>query len=174
MSRREPDELIYRPIGTIRSPYREPGDMPIQPVGARGVAGSVEVLPEYRRGLADLEGFSHLYLLYHFHRSQPFTSAALAVRPFLDDQDRGVFATRAPRRPNPIGLSVVRLISVREAVLTICDVDVVDGTPLLDVKPYVPAWDAVPEARAGWLEARAGRAADLRADGRFSRSGEDG
>jgi len=147
--------------------------MPIQPTGARGVAGTVELLPEYREGLADLDGFSHIYLLYHFHRSQPFTAASLRVRPFLDDCDRGVFATRAPRRPNPIGLSVVRLVSIRECVLAIRDVDVVDGTPLLDLKPYVPAWDAIADAKAGWLEAQAGRAANQRADGRFSRDSGD-
>jgi tRNA-Thr(GGU) m(6)t(6)A37 methyltransferase TsaA len=108
----------------------------------------VVISPEYQEGLQDLDGFSHLFLIYHFHLSRPYT---LKVKPFLDATTRGVFATRAPARPNPIGLSVVRLERIEANTLFIVDVDVVDGTPLLDIKPYVPAFDAQPGARSGWL-----------------------
>jgi tRNA-Thr(GGU) m(6)t(6)A37 methyltransferase TsaA len=121
--------------------------MPIQPAGACGVRGTVEVFPEFCGGLDDLGGFSRIILVYFFHRSHGY---ALRVVPFLDDRERGVFATRAPRRPNPIGLSVVRLVAVQGCRLVIEDVDVLDGTPVLDIKPYVPSIDAIPaSARAG-------------------------
>ncbi len=154
----------FRPIGVVRSPFRAVEGMPIQASGARGIRGELEILPEYREGLADLDGFSHILVLYHFHRSRGFE---LTVRPFLDDRPHGVFATRAPCRPNPIGLSVVRLRSVEGCLLRIEDVDVLDGTPVLDIKPYVPEFDARTDVRTGWLAGSASRAADARADGRF-------
>ncbi|MCA9969437.1 MAG: tRNA (N6-threonylcarbamoyladenosine(37)-N6)-methyltransferase TrmO [Anaerolineales bacterium] len=157
--------LSLQPIGLIHTPFSTPQGMPIQPAGAAGVVGTVELLPAYQAGLQDLDGFSHLILLYHFHRSQGFD---LQVVPFLDTQPRGLFATRAPRRPNPIGLSVVRLIAVDGCVLHVQDVDMLDGTPLLDVKPYVPAFDAPTGVRTGWLAESGGRAAAQRADTRFS------
>lgn len=153
-----------RPIGIIHSPFTEPRGMPIQPAGARGVAGTVEVFEDFRAGLADLDGFSHVILLYHFHRSEGFS---LSVVPFLDAQARGVFATRAPRRPNPIGLSVVRLCGIDGGVMRIENVDVLDGTPLLDIKPYVPQFDAAEDVRIGWLEAAGEGAAKKRSDDRF-------
>lgn len=153
-----------RPIGIIHSPFTEPRGMPIQPAGARGVAGTVEVFEDFRDGLADLDGFSHVILLYHFHRSEGFS---LSVVPFLDAQARGVFATRAPRRPNPIGLSVVRLCGIDGGVMRIENVDVIDGTPLLDIKPYVPQFDAAEDVRIGWLEAAGEGAAKKRSDDRF-------
>lgn len=153
-----------RPIGIIHSPFTEPRGMPIQPAGARGVAGTVEVFEEFCAGLADLDGFSHVILLYHFHRSEGFS---LSVVPFLDAQARGVFATRAPRRPNPIGLSVVRLCGIDGGVMRIENVDVLDGTPLLDIKPYVPQFDAAEDVRIGWLEAAGEGAAEKRSDDRF-------
>ncbi len=156
--------LTLTPIGTIHSPYTTLAGMPIQPAGAKGVAGTVELLPELTPGLADLDGFSHLILIYWFHQSNGY---ALSVTPFLDKAPRGLFATRAPKRPNAVGLSVVRLSGVRGNVLDLLDVDVLDGTPLLDVKPYVPAFDAHPEARAGWLEGRTAGLARTRSDGRF-------
>lgn len=156
--------MDYRPIGIIHSPFTEPRGMPIQPAGARGVAGTVEVFDEFRDGLADLDGFSHVILLYHFHRSEGFS---LSVVPFLDAQARGVFATRAPRRPNPIGLSVVKLCAVEGGVLHIENVDVLDGTPLLDIKPYVPQFDAAEDVRTGWLEAAGEGAKEKRSDDRF-------
>jgi tRNA-Thr(GGU) m(6)t(6)A37 methyltransferase TsaA len=118
----------------------------------------------YADGLADVEGFSHIILLYWFHRVQGYS---LTVRPFLDDRPRGLFATRSPRRPNPIGLSVVELIERRGTVLRIRGVDVVDGTPVLDIKPYVPAFDAPEKARVGWLEGKAERSETRTADDRF-------
>ena len=139
--------------------------MPIQPAAARRVRGAVEVLPEFRDGLADLEGFDRVILLYHFHRSEGY---ALRVVPFLDDCERGVFATRAPRRPNPIGLSVVRLVGVEGCRLVIEDVDVLDGTPLLDIKPYVPSFDAYPGECDGWFGRRVGEVRTARADRRFA------
>ena len=158
------DAIAYRPIGVVHSPFRDIKGMPIQPTGARGIAGTVEVAPEYADGLRDLAGFSHVILLYHFHLSKGY---ALEVQPFLDDRTHGVFAVRAPRRPNPIGLSVVALKQVDGCTLHIEDVDVVDGTPLLDIKPYVPAFDAREDVRTGWLADNAERVDRTRADGRF-------
>ena len=165
----EEQVFSYRPIGVIRSPFRDPVGMPIQPGGASGIPGTVEVFEEYRAGLADLEGFSRIILIYPFHRSAGWS---LAVTPFLDDRKRGVFATRAPRRPNAIGLSIVRLVEVRGGVLAIEDVDILDGTPLLDIKPYVPAFDSFPDERSGWLSGCDGRVASARSDGRFQEGHE--
>ena len=138
--------------------------MPIQPAGARGVAGTVEVLPEYCDGLKDLEGFSHIFLIYHFHLSQGYS---LRVKPFLDDSMRGVFATRAPKRPNAIGISVVRLVEIEGCTLCIEDVDIAEGTPLLDIKPYVPQFDAREAERIGWLAGKVEKAMEMEADERF-------
>ena len=138
--------------------------MPIQPAGARGVAGTVEVLPEYCDGLKDLEGFSHIFLIYHFHLSQGYS---LRVKPFLDDSMRGVFATRAPKRPNAIGISVVRLVETEGCTLRIEDVDIAEGTPLLDIKPYVPQFDAREVERIGWLVGKVEKAMEMEADERF-------
>jgi tRNA-Thr(GGU) m(6)t(6)A37 methyltransferase TsaA len=115
--------------------------------------GQVEVLPEYQAGLRDLAGFSHIILLYLFHQSDP--GYDLAVTPFLDGEPKGLFATRYPRRPNPIGLSIVRLLRCEGRVLHVEGIDVLDGTPLLDIKPYVPPFDAHPGAAYGWLEGKA-------------------
>ncbi len=138
--------------------------MPIQPAGARGVAGTVEVIPEYGDGLKDLDGFSHIFLLYHFHLSQGYS---LTVKPYLDDSLRGVFATRAPRRPNAIGISGVRLVEIEGCTLHIEDLDIVDSTPLLDIKPYVPEFDSREVERIGWLAGKAEKAAEVEADERF-------
>jgi tRNA-Thr(GGU) m(6)t(6)A37 methyltransferase TsaA len=138
--------------------------MPIQPAGARGIRGTVELEPEFAAGLADLDGFSHVILLYHLHRSDGYR---LEVVPFMGDKPHGVFATRAPRRPNPIGLSVVRLVGVKDNVMEIEDVDMLDGTPLLDIKPYVPEFETPQEFRRGWLEKARGRVRKHRSDDRF-------
>ncbi len=138
--------------------------MPIQPTGAVGTAGRVSVFPEYAAGLKDLQEFSHLFLIYHFHLSKGFD---LEVVPFLDKQKRGLFATRAPRRPNAIGLSVVRLVRVEGENLFIEDVDILDGTPLIDIKPYVPAIDVRQVDKSGWLTDKAASLASTRADERF-------
>ncbi len=158
------EEITYRPIGIIRSPFQDTKGMPIQPSGARGVAGTVEILPEFAEGLNDLDGFSHIFLIYHFHLSQDYS---LTVKPFLDDVSRGVFATRAPKRPNAIGISVVRLVKIEGCMLHIEDVDIVDSTPLLDLKPYVSAFDVREVERTGWLADRAKKAAEKEADERF-------
>jgi tRNA-Thr(GGU) m(6)t(6)A37 methyltransferase TsaA len=157
-------EIRYRPIGVIYSPFKQTKGMPIQPAGARGVAGTVEVIPEYGDGLKDLDGFSHIFLLYHFHLSQGYS---LKVKPYLDDSLRGVFATRAPRRPNAIGISVVRLVEIEGCTLHIEDLDIVDSTPLLDIKPYVSEFDSREVERIGWLAGKAEKAAEVGADERF-------
>lgn len=156
--------LVYHPIGMIHSPFRDIAGMPIQPTGARGVAGTVAIDEKYQEGLNDIEGFSHVILIYHFHLSQ---GHSLQVKPFLDNVNRGVFATRAPRRPNPVGLSVVRLVQVEGSVLHIEDVDIVDGTPLLDLKPYVPLFDIRQDVKTGWLADRGEGVFYTRADERF-------
>ncbi|WP_332450110.1 tRNA (N6-threonylcarbamoyladenosine(37)-N6)-methyltransferase TrmO [Methanoculleus sp.] len=156
--------ITFTPIGTVHSPFSDPRDMPIQPVGARGVRGTIELDPAYAAGLKDLTGFSRIILLYHLHRSEGY---ALEVVPFLDTTSHGIFATRAPRRPNAIGLSVLRLVAVDGATLTIEDVDILDGTPVIDIKPYVPAFDAYPDERAGWLASASEAARTRRSDGRF-------
>lgn len=138
--------------------------MPIQPAGADGVKGTVEVFEDFRQGLKDLEGFSHIILLYHFHLSRSFN---LHVVPFLDSEPRGLFATRAPGRPNPIGLSVVQLEKIEDGVLHIRNVDILDGTPLLDIKPYVPQFHAPGPARTGWLENVVKTVAKRTSDKRF-------
>ena len=158
------DVIKYRPIGIIHSPFKEPKGTPIQPTGARNIDATVELFPEYVEGLKDLEGFSHIILIYHFHLSK---HTSLRVKPYMDDELRGVFATRAPSRPNPIGISVVRLVKVEGNILHIQDVDAVDGTPLLDIKPYVPEFDTREAYKIGWLEKRVHRLRETKDDGRF-------
>jgi len=157
--------IEFDQIGLIHTPFTRLEGMPIQPAGGAGVKGSVEVFEEYRAGLKDLDGFSHIVLLYHLHRSQRFD---LHVVPFMDSELRGVFATRAPRRPNPIGLSVVQLNNVENGILYVENMDILDGTPLLDIKPYVPEFDGQTDVRMGWLERARKAVADKKADDRFS------
>jgi len=157
--------VVLHPIGTIATPYKTAEEMPIQPGGAAETMGTVVVDEVYAEGLADLEGFSHIILIYQFHRSQGFD---LIVKPFLDDHKRGLFSTRAPRRPNPIGLSVVQLVKREGNRIKVLGIDVLDGTPLIDIKPFVPAFD-VPEVTAvGWLEGKEGLEKKIRSDDRFS------
>lgn len=161
------EELVYRPIGVVHSPFKTAEGAPIQPVSGKDAQATVEVFPPFMEGLSDIDGFSHLILLYHCHRSKPFS---LKVRPFLDDTERGLFSTRAPSRPNPIGLSVVRLEGREEGVLRVREVDIVDGSPVLDIKPYVPEFDVRRAERTGWFEGRGGEGIeDKKADDRFSR-----
>ena len=155
---------MFKPIGTIHSPFKNREGMPIQPAGAAGINGTIELFEEYHEGLKDLDGFSHIILLYLFHLSDGFD---LEVVPFMDTQSRGVFATRAPRRPNPIGLSVVHLDRIEENVLHIQNVDILDGTPLLDIKPFVPEFDSQKDVRTGWLEKAGATVADKKSDNRF-------
>jgi len=138
-----------KPIGIIRSEHREPGKTPIQPVYCPECEGRVIVAPEYTEGLADIEGFSHIILLYWFDRAGP---SALRVRPFLENREHGIFATRAPCRPNPIGFSVVTLLRREGGTLHVSGVDILDETPLLDIKPYSGRFDSVTQSRDGWQE----------------------
>jgi tRNA (adenine37-N6)-methyltransferase len=141
--------IVYKPIGVIRSGHVVAQQTPIQPVYAKGCKGRAEILPEFAEGLRDLDGFSHMYLIYHFHEAGP---AKLVVRPFLEDVGRGVFATRAPCRPNAIGLSVVELVRREGNVLYLDGVDILDGTPLLDIKPYTERFDRFESTRNGWQD----------------------
>jgi len=143
-------EITMHSIGIIHSPFNEKDQTPIQSSRSQAV-GLVELYPEFVDGLKDIENLSHIYLLYVFHKSSGYT---LQVKPFLDDQEHGIFATRYPYRPNPIGISTVRLVSRQGNELTIEGVDVLDGTPLLDIKPYVPDFDHRTDVRVGWYETR--------------------
>lgn len=158
-------EIRYKPIGIIYSPFKEPRGTPIQPAGAWDIEGTVEIAPEYVEGLKDIEGFSHIILIYHFHLS---SGHLFKVEPYMDEESRGVFATRAPNRPNPIGISIVRLVKVDGNTLYIKDIDIVDGTPLLDVKPYVPEFDARKAVKIGWLGRNVNKLSKARDDGRFA------
>jgi tRNA-Thr(GGU) m(6)t(6)A37 methyltransferase TsaA len=142
--------MRVRPIGTIHSPFRRTEDTPIQPCRSKAI-GEIEILKKYQEGLEDIDGFSHVILIYRFHKSRGYR---LKVKPFLDEQLRGLFATRAPRRPNQIGLSVVRLLRRKGNILTVKGIDVIDGTPLLDIKPYVPDFETDEKIKIGWLKGK--------------------
>ncbi len=154
-------KIVYQPIGFVHSPFTDTHGMPIQPSRAGGVRGSVVVEAQFIPALADLRGFSHIILLCHLHRAKPYRPR---VVPYLDDVERGLFATRSPSRPNPIGLSIVRLVGIEGATLQLADLDLLDGTPVLDIKPFVDDFDQRPGARFGWLESarRRERSADRR------------
>ena len=156
--------IPYTPIGVIRSPFTTQAGMPIQTVAAHDTTATIEIAPEYAAGLNDIDGFSHLFLIVRLHQALP---GALEVTPYLDTQPRGIFATRRPRRPNPIGLSLVRLLRVDGAVLHIADIDVLDGTLVLDIKPYVPLFDDRAAARIGWFADNLYKVQNIRADERF-------
>lgn len=156
---------MIRPIGTIYSPFTELENMPIQPAGAWDVEGLVRIDDCYAEGLQDLDGFSHVYLIYLFHKAEKMR---LTVTPFLDTCKRGVFATRSPLRPNHIGLSIVQLVRIEENTLIIKGVDVLNETPLLDIKPYVENFDRVEQSRSGWMTASAEDVSVMRSDGRFT------
>ena len=157
--------MEFSPIGVIRTPHVDPKGTPIQSVGAVDIEGLIELKQEYFEGLKDLDGFSHLILLYHFHRSKKYS---LKVKPYLEDKMRGIFATRYPARPNPIGLSVVRLSRIEGNRIYVLDVDMLDETPLLDIKPFIPDVDNRENARIGWLEKRVSRMRKAKSDGRIS------
>lgn len=141
--------ITLRPIGIIYTPFKTKSGMPIQASGALGIKGHIVLNEEFLPGLADLDGFSHIILIYYFHKS---TGYELLTRPFLDNTPRGVFATRAPKRPNPIGFSVVRNIKIEKNIIYVENVDILDETPLLDIKPYVPGFDIHKTEKNGWLE----------------------
>ena len=159
------DEINLKPIGIIHSPFKSVEGTPIQPTGAQGIEGTVEIFEGYVAGLQDLDGFSHIILIYHFHLTKGYS---LGVRPFLDDKTRGLFATRSPARPNPVGISIVRLVEIKGSTLYIEDIDIIDNTPLLDIKPYVPDFDWRAEARVGWLTGKSSNVHRKRADRRFA------
>jgi len=158
------EPVTYRPIGVIHTPFTDVDGMPIQPIAAAGIRGTIDLDPGFAAGLLGLDGFSHLILLYHLHQVR---APRLTVTPFLDDRPHGIFATRSPARPNPVGLSTVRLVRVLGPTIEIEDVDMLDGTPLLDIKPYIPAFDDRPGARVGWFTGRLDRLPEVRAGGRF-------
>lgn len=144
------DEIVLRPIGVIHSPYKKKEDIPCQ--GCRSKeTGTVEVFPEYAEGLKDVEGFSHLILVFYFHKAD---RAKLVAKPFLDDRPKGIFAIRGPSRPNHIGLTVVELLGIEENRLNVANMDCFDGTPLLDIKPYIPQFDEKTDVKIGWLEGK--------------------
>jgi tRNA (adenine37-N6)-methyltransferase len=153
-TQRMSNELGIAPIGVIETPFREPRGTPIQPSRANGARGKVRLDPRFRDGLKDLAGFERIWLIYWFHKAP---ESSLLITPFLDKRQRGVFATRAPARPSPIGISAVRLLAIREGVLEVADIDIVDGTPLLDIKPYVPEFDCYPNSKAGWFDESSSR-----------------
>jgi tRNA-Thr(GGU) m(6)t(6)A37 methyltransferase TsaA len=154
-----------KPIGIIHSPYHTLEDMPIQPKGALEAEGVVLLDEDYAEGLKDLEGFSHVYLLYHFHRA---ARTELTVIPFMDTVPRGVFSTRSPLRPNHIGLSIVALKNVDGRKVEVRGIDVLDGTPLLDIKPYIEKFDRVEDATSGWMTAGDREVREMRSDKRFT------
>ena len=157
-------EIIFKPIGIIHSPFKELSGMPIQPTSDISASGHVELYPEFADGLKDLEGFSHIYLLYYLHKVR---QRKLTVTPFLDKEPHGIFATRAPSRPNPIGLSLVKTIRVEKNLVYVDDIDILDGTPLLDIKPYIPEFEETSEVRVGWLEKAKGEVKEKKSDERF-------
>ena len=159
-------KIVYKPIGVVHSPFKVPQDIPIQAAAAKGVRGHVEVSKKYAQGLQDVHGFSHLILIYHFHLARDYS---LLVKPFLDKKIHGVFSTRAPSRPNPVGISVVRLAEMEKNVLHILDVDIVDGTPLLDIKPFVPDFDQRRVEKIGWLTQNIHKLNSSKSDSRFAK-----
>lgn len=158
------DQYTSDYIGIIRTPFTELQGMPIQPCGAKDVTGEVIIDPQYQEGLKDLDGFSHIYLIYHLHQ---VVQTKLTVVPFMDTVPRGVFATRSPVRPSRLGLSIVELVSMEGNHLQIRGADILDGTPLLDIKPYIQAFDCPDEASSGWMKAERGEVQNRRSDHRF-------
>ncbi len=153
-----------KPIGTIQTPFKTIEDMPIQPKGAANIEGWVHIDDEFIEGLKDMEGFSHIYLIYNFHKA---ARTELCVTPFMDTQKRGVFATRSPLRPNHIGMSIVKLKKKEENCLIVEGIDVLDGTPLLDIKPYIQEFDGVEQSTSGWFQSSEDDVQLKRSDNRF-------
>lgn len=156
--------MPVNPIGIIRTPFLSLENMPIQPGGASEVHGTIELQHEFTAGLQDLEGFSHIYLIYFFHQA---TRTELVVTPFMDTVPHGVFATRSPLRPNHIGMSLVKLLSIHGSTLRIEGVDMLNNTPLLDIKPFISSFDQITGSRNGWMTATTKDVAEKRSDKRF-------
>ncbi len=158
------EPVTFTPVGVVHSLHKELSGMPVQPPSAAGIAGEIEIFPEFAEGLLDIEGFSRIMVFYHLHRS---AGPLLSAIPFLDTVPHGVFASRIPRRPNPLGFSVVRLLSRDRNILKIADVDILDGTPVLDIKPYVPEFDSYPNESSGWFAGKLDDMSSKRSDDRF-------
>ncbi len=156
--------INFSPIGVIHTPFKDKSGMPIQPPGAAGVKGRIELLPEFQDGLKDLDGFSHIIVLFHFNKSKGYN---LQISPFLEDDIHGVFAVRAPKRPNPIGLSIVKLDKIEDNIIYIDNPDMLDGTPVLDIKPYISDFDSYPDSTSGWQEKHKGKVHKKKSDSRF-------
>jgi tRNA-Thr(GGU) m(6)t(6)A37 methyltransferase TsaA len=159
------NEIVFKPIGIIHTPHESGDNIPIQPSAAKGVKGIVEIYIEYSAGLKDLDGFSHIILIYNFHLSKDYR---MEVKPFLDENIHGVFATRAPKRPNQIGLSVVRLVKIENNMIHIENVDIINNTPLLDIKPYIPDFDYAEDVTLGWLQKSKHQFSIKKSDDRFN------
>lgn len=157
------NSICFEPIGIIHSSFKSAAGMPIQPFGAKKEKGYIELNPMFVAGLKDLDGFSHITLIYHFHLS---TEYKLEVKPFMDKDTHGVFATRVPKRPNSIGLSTVKVGEIKGNIIQIEEVDIIDGTPLLDIKPYFRQFDNRPNAFSGWLDKQKD-IENIRSDNRF-------
>ena len=159
------NKIEYEPIGIIHSPFKVPKGVPIQSKSAKGICGTIEMFPEYREGLDGLNDFSHVILIYHFHLAK---KSSLKVKPYMDDKMHGVFSTRSPSRPNPIGISIVHLVKIDNNIVHIENVDILDKTPLLDIKPYVPEFDIITVDKIGWLEKNIHKLSKSKDDGRFT------
>ena len=158
------NKITYQPIGLVHSPFKEPKGTPIQASGAKGIRGEIEVFKEYSAGLKDIDGFSHIILIYHLHLIK---NTKLEVKPFLDKETHGIFATRAPGRPNSIGISVVQLVGIDQNILTVEDFDIIDGTPILDIKPYISEFDYRDVTKNGWYKENIHNLSESKDDGRF-------
>lgn len=159
--------FTLKPLATIHTPFKELVNMPIQPRGAQDVYATIEFDSIYEEGLKDLDGFSHLYLIYYFHKLK---EPALTVIPYNDKTNtpRGVFATRSPMHPNNLGLSVVELVKVEDNIVTVKGIDVLDGTPLLDIKPYIENFDKIEgKTKSGWMQSSHQEVALKKSDDRF-------
>ncbi len=158
------NKITYKPIGIIHSAFTRPKGTPIQPTASVNNKGKVELFDEFAAGLKDLDKFSHIFLIYHFHLAK---KASLMVKPFMDENEHGIFSIRAPGRPNPIGISIVRIDKIENNIIYINDVDIIDGTPLLDIKPYVPEFDIRTDTKTGWLRQNVHKLNRTKDDERF-------
>ncbi|HOP62680.1 MAG TPA: tRNA (N6-threonylcarbamoyladenosine(37)-N6)-methyltransferase TrmO [Spirochaetota bacterium] len=157
-------EIVLRPVGEIHTPFKTVENMPVQPSAGREVEAEIEIYPEFAEGLSDIEGFSHIYVIFYLNRVK---NHKLRVIPFLDTVEHGIFATRSPARPNPVGLSVAELVEVKGNILRIRGVDMLDGSPVIDIKPFVPDFDHCENVKRGWFEGKAEMAVQIRSDDRF-------
>jgi tRNA-Thr(GGU) m(6)t(6)A37 methyltransferase TsaA len=158
------NRITYFPIGIVHSPFQFPEGTPIQANAAKDIQARIEIFPEYHNGIIDLDGFSHIIVLFHMHLAK---CKSLFITPFLDSEPHGVFATRSPGRPNPIGFSVVELEKIENDILFVKGIDILDGSLVLDIKPYIPQFDVFETTKKGWVEKNAHKLGDQKDDGRF-------